>query len=397
MNFKKNNNNLYLFSIIIIWIGFSIFEIISLFFIWPKPMYWRAWEAVSNYTGKDGFLPFKPRYLYNGVALGDLLNVTNLKPFPTEIKKQIFQVDEYGFRNPIGMLNHPIKAAIIGSSFVAGAAETQKNLVSSLLTNKYNIPTYNAALYILQDYTEDKIFIDHPPKYLIMLGSEGEFISAPYRYTVNNRGIVNNIKKWKSFNEWQKTNDPFKWTYENISQYVKSFSILRYIVNNAYIEAVNFHRSRGEVVKTAKPGIATYDPNTEMLFYQLAYDNPLLGSVDKTEKDIDKAIATLELAKNLLAKRGTMLIVAAMPSKANLEATKYKNVLPEKRAIVEFEKHMDTTDIEHIDLFSIMHDYMKTKGHHLYYFDDGHWNAKTNEIISKLLADKIKELESNGN
>lgn len=388
----RRKNNFYILSVLIIWFLFSAFEIVSMVFLWPKPVYWRAWEGASNYTGKDqANAPFKPLYRYDSVALGDLLNVANLKPLPSEIKKQVFQVDEYGFRNDIGMLNHPIDAVILGSSFVAGAAETQEKLVSSLLTKRYKIPTYNGALYILQNYMEDERFLKNPPKYLIMLGSEGEFISAPYRYTVENRNILNKPKKWNSFEEWEKNNDPFKFTYTNVAQYLNNFSMTRYLVNNANVEFTNLGRGREEVVKRSTQQISAYDNG--MLFFQPDYDDPLLGSTGKTEKDIDIAIVTLEKAREMLAQKGTTLIVAAMPSKVNLEYSKYKKTPRKKRAIVAFEKRLDNSNIEHVNLFEPTFSYMKKARNHLYYFDDSHWNNKTNELIAKLLSEKINQLK----
>ena len=79
--------------VLIIWIGVSLFEILTYLFINPKPIYWRAWEVVSNYTGKDAnFAPFKPRFVYDGTMTGDLLNILKFKPSKSEIRKQVFIV-----------------------------------------------------------------------------------------------------------------------------------------------------------------------------------------------------------------------------------------------------------------------------------------------------------------
>lgn len=385
----------YLLSVLILWWCLSLFEILSLVFVWPKPIYWRAWEYLSNYEGLDqSYTTFKPRLTYDGPMNGDLLNVLYFQPKVSDMRHQVFAVDEYGFRNRIGMLRHPIKAVILGSSFVAGAQETQKNLVSEILTDKYKLPTYNSANFIIQSYMEDSRFIKKPPKYLIFLGSEGELISAPFRYTYNNRNIITPDHPWSSYQEWKKAKEPFIYDFQHINTYITQYSMLRYLTNLTYVAVLNTIETREQLAATATSDMVSYEPETKMLFFQIDYDNPLLGSSGKTTKDIDIAIKQLQVTQELLKKRGTTLIVAAMPSKANLESQKYKKTPYNKRALVAFEKKLDRTTIEHVNLFHPMIDYMNKTKKHLYYLDDSHWNSEVNKILANLLAKKLRELES---
>lgn len=84
-----------------VWIILFLLEISSFFMQQPKPMYFRAWEYVLN-QGKDSFyVPFQPRAFYDGPMTGDLLFTTNFLPNKSEVRRQIFRTDEYGFRNEV--------------------------------------------------------------------------------------------------------------------------------------------------------------------------------------------------------------------------------------------------------------------------------------------------------
>lgn len=392
---KKNLNNLLKSSVLIIWILISFFEISTYFLIKNKPIIWRAWEVVSNYSGKDAsYIPFKPRYVYKGYISGDLINIINFDAKKSEKRFQKFIVDEYGFRNRVGMLKKPIDVVILGTSFVAGAAEDQKNLVSEILTKKYGIRTYNASWYNVQAFSEDSRFIKNPPKYLILLGVENELIIGTQRYIYTDYGIMNNIRKWNSYEEWERVNDPYKYDFKDISNELKNFSMTRYLANLIYVKMINFGRSREEVAESSKQNMVYYDKETGMLFFQPNIDIPILGSSGKTKKDVQKAVIGLKQTQGKLKKKGITLIVAAMPSKAHLELKKYRNLPAQKRAIVYFEQELSKSGIEHVELFKPMYDYIKTTNKHLYYPDDSHWNATANRIISKILSEKIKEIES---
>jgi len=111
---------LFLVAPLLIWVLLGYTDVISYFFQHPKPMFFRGWEYVVN-EGKDSlYVPFKPRAYYSGKMTGDQLNYLQFLPKPSDIRTQQFHVDEYGFRNPIGMLKKPLFAVMTGTSFVGG-------------------------------------------------------------------------------------------------------------------------------------------------------------------------------------------------------------------------------------------------------------------------------------
>ena len=380
--------------VLIIWLSISIFEISTYLFVSSKPIYFRAWEAVSNYTGKDASIAsFKPMYIYDGTMTGDLLNAIKFKPLPSEIRKQTFIVDEYGYRNKPGFLNEPIDAVIIGSSFVGGGQETQDNLVSSILTDKYGIRTYNSTTSV-QYFWEDERFKKNQPKYVIFLGSEGEIINSMWKYQIVD-GVMNHTPKaWKSFEEWKKVNESFPTHFDKIADRVKNYSLTRYFSNNIYIDILNLFLTRKQIADTTTQDFVTYHSDSKTLFWQEDYDDPLINTQGKTEDDIKNAIKELVSTRNLLRSRGITFIVAGMPSKTHLELKKYRDIPNSKRALYVMDEAMKEAGIEYVDLLTPTLKIVKDTNTQLYYSDDSHWNSEANELISKLLKEKIYQLNA---
>lgn len=372
---------------ILFWIGLFVIEIISLFFQYPKPMYFRAWEFVIN-QGKDSYyVPFQPRIYYKGPMRGDLLLLTNFTAKKSEVRDQIFQADEYGFRNNIDTYKKNIKAVITGTSFVGGAQETQANLVSSILTEKYNIPTYNYATLPLQHLWEDERFIKKSPKFVIVLMNETEALQNSWVEVLIPSTTTHNVNYWESYEQWNREQNSFEISYENITKFTKRFSIIKYLLKETYLKFLNSLFSRKTIASNLIK-LNIYDPEEDMLFWDSNSYNPLIN-----QKAIKETIDTLSKTKSVLATRNIDLIVAVMPSKTTLYSKQYRNFNSEKLSITQLEKLLEIKKIDHINLFDIM----KKQKEPVYYKEDGHWNSLANKIIAQELSKKIKELESKGN
>jgi len=391
-----------LISIIPAWLLISLFEASTFILIDPKPVIYRAWETASNIEGKDAYrTPFKPHFKYNFLAHGDSINMLHFKPNPNELRKQIFTVDEYGFRNRVGLLNNPVDAVIFGTSQVAGANETQPNLVSELLTDKYNTPTYNHGLLPLQRFWENEWFMKHPPKYVIVLGTEKEVQESSWIETLaENQAPDYNPKTWSSLEEWQQENLPNSnfglnkimiYNYDQITSLFKNYSVTRYLINKLHTEILNKLFTREQLAKIYNNTELDYDPSQDMIFYQPKEGNPTL--TEKSQQDIKNSMTVLKQTRDLLKKRGITLIVAAVPTKAHLYYQAYQNIPESQQSLNVLEQELGVNEIEHIKFHAILHkEAAKTNEPLLYYREDSHWSARTNQIVAKLLAEKIKQL-----
>jgi len=358
------------------------------------PIYWRAWEYVSNYSGKDSSVaPFKPLSVYKKTMTGDLLNAIGFSPLPEEIKQQEFIVDEYGYRNRPGFLDEPIDALVIGSSFVAGGAETQGNLISEILTRDYGIRTYNYSTSVQYAY-EDWRFDKSPPKYIFFVGTDGEVISSQWKYNIVERDVpINTPHKWNSYDEWKDANEEFPKTFEKAAAQFHQYSLVKYFGVESMYYLLNKLYSRDELARQTNQSAVSYESHNRTLYWQQDYDTPLLGSVRKSKEDIDLAIKVLLDSKAKLEKKNIRFIVVPMLSKTLSDLPKYAKTKPEDSAIVALNEAMDGADIEYIDIYSVMKKHKESTGDLLYYPADSHWSSETNYIISREIAKYVEEYE----
>jgi hypothetical protein len=374
---------------IIIWIGLGLFEIVS-FFVWnPKPMYFRAWEYAVNTDGKDGYyVPFKPLITYNGPMSGDLLAMTNFKPKSSEIRHQDFYIDEYGFRNRKGLLDKPVDVVLMGTSFVGGAQLTQKDLISEMLIDKYNIRTYNYATLPLQHFWEDTRFIKNPPKFAVVIMNEAEALQNTWVEVLTDSTASHEVKKWNSHEEWAKQNDPVDLSYEGITKIVYRFSMVRYLAKTAYRDIVNAIYPRAKVAGAFTTS-ETYDPKQDIIFYDINSYDPRLSST--FGQAIPATVKTLEKTRDVLKERNIKLIVGVVPSKASLYSTRYRSLPESQRSIFKLEEEMKNHDITYLPIAQPILDYSRTHNDLLYYPDDSHWRPQINYIIVPILARTIQE------
>ncbi len=372
---------------IFIWLILFFVEVLSFFFQYPKPMYFRAWEYVLN-QGKDSFyVPFQPRAYYDGPMTGDLLFTTNFLPKKSEIRRQVFITDEYGFRNEVGTYAKGVDVVLMGTSFVGGAAETQSNLVSTLLTEKYKIKTYNYATLPLQHFWEDSRFIKKPPRYLVVIANETEALQNIWTEFVKPSTVKRDLPSWKSNEQWQKKEGIVDLSYSGVTALLKRFSIVKYELRQMYLNILNtiFPRS---VIASKLIKLNIYDPDLDMLFWDSNSYNPLTN-----KKAVDETIKTLKQSQEMLKSRNITLVMAVMVSKTTLYSKDFKNIDQKKESLYLLEKEMEKNGIQHVKLLNIM----KNQKELLYTKDDGHWNSLANEIIASVLSKKIKELESSRN
>jgi hypothetical protein len=357
------------------------------------PIYWRAWEYVSNYNGSDAsFAPFKPLSIYKKTGTGDLLNAIRFRPHPNEIKPQIFITDEYGYRNEPGFLNKPIDALVIGSSFVAGAAETQRNLISEILTRDYGIRTYNYSTSV-QYAWEDYRFEKNKPKYIFIVEPDGEVISSQWKYQLIDREPTNKPQKWNSYEEWKKANEPLPKAYDKWAALLDQYSLIKHYAIEAEYYILDALYSREEIARQTRQSMVSYEPSTKMLFWQPDYDIPLLGSSGKTNADINAAIAILKDTQIKLRSRNIRLIIVSLPSKPLAEMEKYKKIEKQKTAFYALNQAMEKAGIEHVDMQKPIQDYRKRTNMSFYYPNDTHWSAQANYLISKEIARYIESNE----
>ncbi len=371
-------NSLLVFPLFI-WALLIIFEWASLFFQYPKPMYFRAWEYMLN-EGKDGYyVPFKPNAEYHGTLYGDQFHVLNFIPRPSELYWQDFQADEYGFRNRKGLLKKPVDAVLFGTSFVGGAHATQKDIVNEILLRKYNIRAYNYATLPLQHFWEDQRFIKNVPRYAIIIGNESEIFQNSWIEVLQETKITRQIRSWPTYESWEKINYPFMYDYSSISKYVKRFSIIRFLSQEVFTRLINSLLPR-KYIAYQSVQVGSYDPMQDMTFLDVnSFDPTYNTTTKKAEQD---TYATLIKTRDILRKRNIHLIVAIMPSKSHLYAKKYSHLPIEKTNIFKLQEDLKKKNISFIDLQSLIEKNKTLSKMPLYFNQDGHWTQTVNYLVA---------------
>lgn len=364
---------------LIFWFGISFIEISAQILLSKDFYFWRAWEKVmtkpATYTST---YPFKPNAYFQGEIHGDLLNLMYFTPQKNEIREQVFTTDEHGFRNPNTVLKNPIAIVLLGTSLVAGASETDSQLVSTLLTQTYHLPTYNYATSPLQKFWEDKRFQENPPRFVVLLGKDTELLQNTDLTTLQDS------KKFISVSP-NATVQKNTFSYASFADTLSQFSLSRHILKRTTTRALNTVLPRNIIAKIIPRHSISYDAATNMLFLSPEQDNPTITEAVQTQ--ITHAITRLKKTQEILAKRNSILLVATIPSKGALYAKEYQAIPKEKSLSIVFEKQLQDAGINTIPLASIM--YAKKDTVNVYYPDDSHWSAAANQIIAETIAQEI--------
>lgn len=389
-------------SIVFIWIFFLLFEIGTLVFLNPKPSVRRAWETamvpdIASLPNRDSIMwaPFRPRFIYdNMVKGGDSTGWLNFQPLQEEMFKQHFEVDEFGFRNSVGTYKQGVTMVIFGTSNVGGSQLSQETLVSELLAKKYNIPSYNYALRPMQFFWEDERFQKTPPKYVVILSTGDGIISGDEVTALQETNKSHQVREYQSYDQWWKENlgvDYIKayLNYDGITPWLKYLSTTRYIANKIRRDTLNLLFTKNQLASIYANERIIYDPKLDMLFFDSM--DPLLN--EQKEASIKQTISQLKQTQKVLKTRGITLIVIGVPTKVSLYSETYRDLPREKFALVKMEEEMEKNEIEHLELYDLMSNLFRRGGMLLHFKQDTHWNSKTNEIITELLAKRIKELD----
>jgi len=111
----------------------------------PGILYYRPFEILAVYDENIGHMVFKKgARIKMRMPYGDLVAISyNNTSIEKEPHNVVFNVDSCGFRNDSNY--HGQKYVLVGDSFIFGAADSQEDILSSQLKNKYNIDVYNVS------------------------------------------------------------------------------------------------------------------------------------------------------------------------------------------------------------------------------------------------------------
>jgi len=133
------------YSFILICCSFTFiiicFELILFFF--KAPIYYRPFEMLATESINYGGCFISNHSMSFEMPYGDLYAMSKADKSIIENHNINFITDKYGFRNKNNF--HDQEYILFGDSFIFGASTDQSDILSEVLTNNYNLKTYNAG------------------------------------------------------------------------------------------------------------------------------------------------------------------------------------------------------------------------------------------------------------
>lgn len=380
--------------ILIVWLAISLLENIFPHIVDKKTFFWRPWEYVVNDDSLNvGTIPLKPMQNVVFNTTYDWTRSIYFIPSKEEQFKQEFITDEYGFRNLPNADLSGLDVVILGTSQVAGASETQDNIVSSILKKQFKINAYTYAKSVLQQFWQDERFVRNPPKNVLILGTYEEFIEKTNLTSLVNSSELLTFKPWSDA-DWRLVDSKDRLLHRDyalIKNYVKRFSVVKLASFQLYRRFLNTIFDRVQLADIFGEGGYIYDKKNGYLFTTQSQIPIAEDGLTLTRQKIEELTIRLNTVDKILKSRGIALIVGVMPSKALLHSEHYSSRDVEKQAIDLLDKKIDDMGIERIRLFEAVY---PARGAEPYYYPlDSHWNSRTNNIISHLISEKINTLE----
>lgn len=140
----KQYKNLFtniLLSLFALWVTASVIDLGYHFYLIyaPKPPGERIESEVET------IFKYRPnQVIYDSARYGDLAEMGRLTEEYPQTRKIVCQIDELGYRNPLGQKNKKNKVLLIGDSFGFGAMTDGENIADYL--RKDGLETYNLSL-----------------------------------------------------------------------------------------------------------------------------------------------------------------------------------------------------------------------------------------------------------
>lgn len=323
----------------------------------------RHFEAVSFKSKVPHQFNFYPNIESEIDAVGDLCHHTD----KAIVKKEIWKSDSIGFRN-----NYFIKKPdilFIGDSFIQGSSLNQNQTISNQLKKELkkefnnNLTVYNIAPVSFSelDCLLKKNILEKPK--LIIFSIVERNLAKPIS--------VYNDKKESFFKN-------------SIIQLFEKQGI------NVYLDKAfkQFFRNwlSARIQNSKGKGIPAVG-DTSMFF---------LNGINQEylEVDFQTNFEQIQSYKKYCDSLNIDFLFLPMPNKE----TVYYELVPFKQQpsnLLNLDSLLKTKNISTINTLQIYNEYRKTHKDLLYHLDDTHWNANAVQLISKIIAKKLKQREYN--
>lgn len=341
------------------------------------------------YPTEQNFRLYKPGVRVSGNLYGGLYDsYPDLKRFPNiansvlQIRSQVFEIDNNGFRNTTPVSNARIFT--LGDSFTSGYGSTQEKIWPKVLEKKIGQPLYNLGtigspgeqMMLLKYLTEDKN-LDIKLERLVWMVFEGNDLEDSYSTT-------NQYKESET-----RSSTSITTAFSSVARTIQEHSVVhRLLERNSSPQETEVSEVRHiDNVDIAAPvyhsshfGYRLFYPSyIEVASKPMSYvlDHPNRPALD----DAFNKVADLSRA------RGFTVTVVLAPSDARLYASYFDDFpkLSDEPYFLNYvEKLSKESGFQVINLYQLMKPLAQEEL--LYWRDDTHWNDRGNEVVAELIA-----------
>ncbi len=338
----------------------------------------RAWENLSVLE-KNEILsgPFYPNMFLQRIEYGD-----QPKPAGFEAPKDvIWETDRYGYRKK-QTNNEDVDIVIIGDSYVAGTTLTQIDMFTEKLEKILGKGTYPYAPSHINLFINDKRFISHPPRIVVLVMAEKLFQDIP---EIDTQLKPNTLSLLSS--------DSVKFR-DNVQKVAIIYDRLKKRYFFDYMR-VKFYELLGQLKISTVETLPVKNQST--VGYNMATDRSMVFSVQAddyfiplSDKQIDFHIWKMKGYRDYLKVRGIRFIVAVIPNKENIY---YKIMKGDRRKpdfLKRFNERARKEGLEVADLQGAFdRSYNISPKDLLFQIDDSHWNPRGVEIAAREIVKVI--------
>ena len=344
----------------------------------------RCWEALARGEGpwRSKWVPGAP--FYPGIRLekvetGDLGHNTEF----AVAKPVVWQTDDWGYRKSPSEQG-PYDAVIVGDSFTAGAALTQRDTLFEVFQSITGWRTYPYAPGRMSDLLADKRFHDAPPRVVVLQIVES-FAIWILAKEENNPGAIEpafRLRDWGLATP-ARAYEQFADRLDRITKVVMlnwSRARIRDAARRVAHELLTGRPPRGQ----PRLGVVGSDGNTLFHLGRSEY-------IKRPPQLVEAAVARVALFRKALEARGVRFLVLAVPSKENI----YGDLLggtPNPTFQDQFVAELTKEGVECIDLQKSFRA-ARAEGKTLYHRDDSHWTPLGARIAAEQLARAISDPE----
>jgi hypothetical protein len=334
----------------------------------------RAWEAAQYCPTALG--AFRPNFHYeNPRSYGDLANLGNLPQY-REYRAETFTTDEFGFRNVPSTA--PVRMALLGDSFSAGAALSDDQTLGAQITDETGARVYNAAGGVTWPALAQVIAAHHMRAGVILLQvSEGGLIDELDLSPSEARGVTL-LRENLSAAQFEEVRRSFlaaaSWTV---------YSPLKILLTRA------FHSLQNDRWLPRQVEPIELNNGHRMLFFADNAAQPLA---------VDPSVIRYFLqVQNLVRQTGNELVVVMAPTKYRVYRPLMKRGGPIVSAFRDLAPALEKAGIPCIDLTPVLTRQaaeLFARGQYNFRDDDTHWNPVGVHCAAQAIAEVLKNLPS---